>query len=368
MDYTQRLAGLAGNVSAAAPRWLRLTRSGDTITGYDSADGTHWTQVGTARLAGLPATAQAGLFAASPGSRHDLSSRFGGHPRTAATSQATAAFDQVSLAAAPGRRAWTGRTSGASWPSPGSGGFRQAGGTVHRDRVRRHRAGRAPARGGRHRGSRHATGRRVRRADRGGGRGALFITAEYRRGLIRTTLAASPRRGRVLAAKAHRDRRGQLRRRAGRRRDHAPARPATSSAPSGNSDPAGDGAHRGCACIAGTAALLAVAAVLALALGTLLRRSAAAVTVGDRGIVLPYLLAVTPVLPAGAADWLLRITPAAGFAVQQSLPALPAGHRSTIRRRTGTSRSRRGPASRCCAPGPPPPWVWPPFLLRRRDA
>src|SRR6202034_480969 len=30
----------------------------------------------------------------------------------------------------------------------------------------------------------------------------LFITAEYRRGLIRVTFAASPRRGRVLAAKA----------------------------------------------------------------------------------------------------------------------------------------------------------------------
>ena len=30
----------------------------------------------------------------------------------------------------------------------------------------------------------------------------LFATSEYRRGLIRTTLAASPRRGRVLAAKA----------------------------------------------------------------------------------------------------------------------------------------------------------------------
>ena len=28
------------------------------------------------------------------------------------------------------------------------------------------------------------------------------MTAEYRRGLIRTTLAASPRRGRMLAAKA----------------------------------------------------------------------------------------------------------------------------------------------------------------------
>ena len=30
----------------------------------------------------------------------------------------------------------------------------------------------------------------------------MFMTAEYRRGLIRITLAASPRRGRVLAAKA----------------------------------------------------------------------------------------------------------------------------------------------------------------------
>ena len=30
----------------------------------------------------------------------------------------------------------------------------------------------------------------------------MFMTAEYRRGLIRVTLAASPRRGRVLAAKA----------------------------------------------------------------------------------------------------------------------------------------------------------------------
>src|SRR5258708_35732742 len=30
----------------------------------------------------------------------------------------------------------------------------------------------------------------------------MFITAEYRRGLIRTTLTASPRRGRMLAAKA----------------------------------------------------------------------------------------------------------------------------------------------------------------------
>ena len=31
---------------------------------------------------------------------------------------------------------------------------------------------------------------------------ALFVTAEYRRGLIRLTFAATPARGRVLAAKS----------------------------------------------------------------------------------------------------------------------------------------------------------------------
>ena len=50
-NYTGDSAGLAGNV---------------TITGYDSADGTGWTKAGAVTLTGLPATAQAGLFAASP--------------------------------------------------------------------------------------------------------------------------------------------------------------------------------------------------------------------------------------------------------------------------------------------------------------
>src|SRR6202034_4386052 len=35
-DYTGDIAGRPGRVSAAAPRWLRLARDGDTITGYDS--------------------------------------------------------------------------------------------------------------------------------------------------------------------------------------------------------------------------------------------------------------------------------------------------------------------------------------------
>jgi regulation of enolase protein 1 (concanavalin A-like superfamily) len=65
-NFIHDTAGSPGAVSAAAPRWLRLTRSGDTLTGYDSADGTRWTKVGAADLAGLPSTVQAGLIAASP--------------------------------------------------------------------------------------------------------------------------------------------------------------------------------------------------------------------------------------------------------------------------------------------------------------
>jgi hypothetical protein len=74
--------------------------------------------------------------------------------------------------------------------------------------------------------------------------------------------------------------------------------------------------------VTGTAALLAVAAVLAVAVGVLLRRPAGAITVAVVGIVLPYLLAVS-VLPAGAAQWVLRVTPAAAFALQQSVVEYP---------------------------------------------
>ena len=75
--------------------------------------------------------------------------------------------------------------------------------------------------------------------------------------------------------------------------------------------------------VAGTAALLAVAAVLALAIGVILRRSAAAVTIVIVTIVLPYILAIAAVLPASAAQWLTRLTPAAAFAIQQSAPRYP---------------------------------------------
>jgi hypothetical protein len=36
--------------------------------------------------------------------------------------------------------------------------------------------------------------------------------------------------------------------------------------------------------------------------------------------VVPHVVATTSVLPDSAAQWLLRVTPAAGFAIQQSIP------------------------------------------------
>ncbi len=65
-NYTHDSPGLAGPVAPSSPRWLRLTRAGDVITSYDSADGARWTEVGTARLTGLPPTVQIGLFVTSP--------------------------------------------------------------------------------------------------------------------------------------------------------------------------------------------------------------------------------------------------------------------------------------------------------------
>ncbi len=72
--------------------------------------------------------------------------------------------------------------------------------------------------------------------------------------------------------------------------------------------------------LAGTAAVLAIAAVLALAVGTIVRRSATAVAAVIALTVLPYILGVSSI---GALQWMLRVTPAAGFAVQQTLHRYP---------------------------------------------
>jgi hypothetical protein len=75
--------------------------------------------------------------------------------------------------------------------------------------------------------------------------------------------------------------------------------------------------------VVGVAAFVAVAAIWTLALGALLRRTWAAILVAVLTIVVPYLLAVVPLLPDELARWLLRLTPAAGFAVWQTVRQYP---------------------------------------------
>ena len=319
-DYTNDIAGPVkgagevGGVSAAAPRWLRLVRSGDTLTGYDSTDGTHWTLVGTARLPGLTTAVQAGIFVTSPDWVTDENN---------GSTLASGVFDHVTMAGARPGSQWTGQDfgSGAAY-NPLPGGYRQVGGvfTVQGS------GDIAPA----VRGNSAGSGRAADEGITGAFAGlivvlvvaTMFITAEYRRGLIRTTLAATPRRGQVLAAKA------------------IVTAAVTFTAGLAGSAAAvllGERMLRGSGffvfpvggltqvrVIAGTAALLAVAALLALALGVIWRHGAAPITATIALIVIPYFFTgPMAILHGTAADWLLRVTPAAAFAVQQALPAYP---------------------------------------------
>ena len=147
---------------------------------------------------------------------------------------------------------------------------------------------------------------------------AMFITVEYRRGLIRTTLAASPRRGRLLAAKAVVI--GLATFVLGSAAVAVAVIVGSRIAQNNGIYVLATGWPAEVRVILGTGAMLAVASVLALAIGTMLRRSVAAVAAVVVVIVLPYILGVTGTLPASTSEWILRVTPAAAFAVEQSVP------------------------------------------------
>ena len=323
-NYTGDTPGLAGTVSAASPRWLRLTRDGDTITGYDSADGVHWTPVGSADLAGLPSTVQVGLFATSPMHVYESSS-FGSGNYNGMNTIATGVFDHVGVSGRHGG-AWAGDAVGGSQglgPNGPGDSYQQAGGSF----TVTGSGDIAPVTDGP--GSSVGPSGTIEQHLVGTFAGliavvviaTMFITAEYRRGMIRVTLAATPRRGRVLAAKAVV---------IGAVTFMLGLIAAIIAVLIGTRLSANQGIYvfpvswpTEARVLLGTAALLAVGAVLALAVGTILRRSAAAITAVIAGVVLTYILAMASLVPLGVAEWLLRVTPAAGFAIQQSLPRWP---------------------------------------------
>lgn len=312
-DYSHDIAGSALPVGSG--RWLRLTRSGSTVTGYESADGRTWTRIGSARLA-LPHSVPAGLFVTSPPTVPSQQALVpGGNIRATG---ATATFGQPGLEGGWSLGGWAGQSVGASvdyallpvLSSVGSqrsgSGFAITGSGDIAPSVTGGETDKDPLTG-------VFVGLIVMIV-----LGALFITGEYRRGLIHTTLTASPRRGSVLLAKAV---------------VIGTVAFVVGSAAAAVSIPLGDhilrsngnyvyptGTLTQLRVILGMGALVGLAAVLALALGTVLRRGAGAVTVVIVLIILPYILALASALPAGGSQWLMRITPAAAFAVEQTLP------------------------------------------------
>lgn len=313
-DFTSDVAGPAMNAA-----WLRLVRSGAAVTGYASPDGTSWAKVGTVILPGFPASARTGMFVASP---QYTQTSLGVAAVEGSLSQSTATFGDLSLSWPAASLA--GVAVGGQYAGPAAGpvlGYTSSGGQYTINGY----GDIAPATSGP-----DGSGITLDRTLIGTFIaliilvviGAMFVTAEYRRGLIRVTFAACPDRGRVLAAKACVTATVAF---------AAGLAGAAIAVPLGIDNLRHNGVYlppmstlTEIRVIVGTAAVLALCAVLALAIGVIARRGVVAVTGVVALVVLPYLLAVTtPVIPLSVADWLMRLTPAAAFAVQQTVVQYP---------------------------------------------
>jgi ABC-type transport system involved in multi-copper enzyme maturation permease subunit len=309
-DYTDDSQGLAGRVGPSSPRWLRLTRAGDVVTGFDSADGSHWAEIGAARVPGLPRTVQIGLFVTSP-----VYFPAGGGNGSGTPSVATASFDQISAHGDLPRRSWTAdaitgsgyypyQPPARAWQERSPTAFTISGSgdiaTLVGDILSPQWAGASIVNG-----TIVALLVVIVLA-------TVFATSEYRRRLIRTTLTASPRRGRVLAAKAIVA--GSLAFAAGAIATalaevitrHVLVANGSYLFPQSGPDLA--------RVIIGTGLFLGLAAALTVALGMMLRRSAVTVAAGV------VLLVVPGILGSQSGNWLMRFTPTAAFAIQATLP------------------------------------------------
>lgn len=307
--------------ASAGTRWLRLVRSGNTITGYESADGATWQKIATATPENLPSTVEIGLYVSSPDAVYTTR---GGGSSSAGMRQtrANATFDNVQLAS---NGAWKGEDIGVVAPDdmggkkgePRGGQYRETDGTL-------------AVNGTGKIGPNQPDDDLVETALVGViagimaliAIGVLFATSEYRRGMIRTTFAATPRRGRVLAAKTIVlgattfavglvGAVGSFVLAIPILRDHdfvEPAFPRPSLM---------DGSVLRALLL--TAAFMAGVAVVGLGIGVLLRHSAAAITITIVLVVLPLIIGM--ILPGNSPKWLMYTTLAGGMATQRAKPA-----------------------------------------------
>ena len=321
-DFGDEAAGTAG----PAPRWLKLTRHGTRVTGFESTDGVSWTKVGSSNLTELPRTALVGMFVTNPPT--DVKTV----RRSATSTQSspdftlgTAVFDSISVTRADGEPvigSWQHLdTAGAPHELPHDsvpGSFTEEAG-----RFTVSGAGDLgavpPGLGGDNDVVRDSLSGILIGFIAIAVIAAMFITTEFRRGLIRTTYTATPPRGLVLSAKAVVV--GVVAFVTG----VAAAVPAFLVAQpllreNGFAPPAypvvslSDGPV--IRAVLGSGLALALFAVLALALGALLRSGAAALTLVITLVVLPFIIG--PFLTLGGEAWLKRITPGAGLAIQQT--------------------------------------------------
>ncbi|MEU3650947.1 hypothetical protein AB0E59_46860 [Lentzea sp. NPDC034063] len=280
-DYVHDVAGSADRT----PRWLRLTRSGDTITGSESADGEQWHVVGTAELTGLPETVQVGLFATSPGDLTLRETGLGGAIEQVRFTQAVGVFDHVSVQGGTG--SWdsgpVGEMNHTDWEK-----FHNASGVVEKDGIV----------------TVSGTGD-IGPIGENGARGVEKALAGLVIALIIVLVVAARygarASGQVIAVRA------------------AVVGAATFVTGLVAVAPLLTGVR----VTVGVAAVLALCAVFGYGLGVWLRRGWAAILVGLALVAVPYAVTAVPLLPDDVTDWLLRLTPAAGFAVKQTVVEYP---------------------------------------------
>lgn len=317
--------------AGTAPRWLRLTRAGTRVTGYDSVDGTRWRELGSVRLPGLPSTAQVGMYLTSPADR---------------TLERSAGRTSVGMRSTTGRATFADvrvdGTASAAWvsddlarplpPDDPSAGREppptsdkkppEVGGTTQD-------GNRFTLTGSGDIGLNEPPDDTVQIGLFGAFAGllalipigVLFITSEYRRGMIRTTFAATPARVPVLLAKAvvvgvvtfgiglvaalvSFFLSQPLLREHGFKPPMFPEQSLTEP--------------RVLRAVVGSAVFLALLSVIALGAGAVLRRSAPAVAAVVALTLVPMF--VGSVFPVAAARWLMRLTPAGGLAMQRAKP------------------------------------------------
>jgi ABC-type transport system involved in multi-copper enzyme maturation permease subunit len=309
-DYTE---DTAAPPSSADSQWLRLSRKGNSLTGAVSQDGEHWSTIGSAQV-GLGDSVQAGLFVASP--QHvEREQTFGGITENGGPTVATGTFDDVRTDG-EWSEGWRGTRIGGEPPM--ANGYTEEGSGAFTIRGSGDIVPVVPGAG--------SLGRTVEHTLIGTFAGliavlvvaTMFVTSEYRRGLIRTSFAANPRRGRLLAAKAIV---------MGGVSFVVGVISAAVTIPLVKQLEVAKGfflfpasTFTELRVVVGTGLLFGVAAVLAVAVGMLLRRGGGTVTVMIVGVVLPYLLSIALALPA---KWLAIITPSAAFALQQTVTEYP---------------------------------------------